>query len=246
MEQFEVVFKPVEGYEHVVIKGENGELIVRLVPKSSVIFEDKHPYFTKITAEDRDKVKNWLAKQKGETVRVKRFLGRVKEAVQAVNYDFWIANLEPSVANWKVYYAKGEDVGVGFSCNQYKKMAEEYATERGSRLANLHELFIWYALRIVTGFWTLDYVCNDSSSAGNYRNAPNAYRRLETTGARTCGGYGDGQGNTFKIVTVGDDFALVGGFYFNIGDYCPVADVYYYNIPDNFRDYSSGVLVLTK
>lgn len=40
MEQFEVVFKPVQGYEYVVIKGKNGELIVQLVPNSSATSQD--------------------------------------------------------------------------------------------------------------------------------------------------------------------------------------------------------------
>ena len=207
MEQFEVVFKPVEGYEHVAIKGENGELIVRLVPNSSeklqnnaicskketvVESRDKAKFFTKITAEDRERVKKWLATKRSKTDRDKTFLTRVRKAVKAVNYDYWIANMEPSVVKGKICYAKGKNVGVGFSCNQYKQMAEDYAPDRGSRLAKLHELFIWYALRIVDGFWTFDYVANNSSSAGNYRNAPVATNFMEKTGVRECGGFCDG------------------------------------------------------
>lgn len=242
MEQFEVVFKPIEGYEHVAVKGENGELIVRLVPNSS----EKAKFFTKITAEDREEVKIWLEKQKGENDREKRFLTRVREAVKAVKYDYWIANLEPSVTDGKIYYAEGNAVGVGFSSNQWSQMAKEYAPERGSRLSNEFELFIWYALRIVNRLWTLDYVANDSSIRGNYRNSPEATHSMERSGARKCGGFCDGQGNSYKIVTREGGYALVGGDYDSYGNLFPAADVSYNNGPDGIQNNSAGVLVLTK
>ena len=261
MEQFEVVFKPVEGYEHVVVKGENGELIVRLVPNSSeklqdnatcsqkeVVVEsvDKTKFFTQITAEDREKVKNWLAEQKGKTEGEKLFLKNVEEALKRVGTDYWIATLEPSVVARRIYYAEGEEVGVGYSGEDWNKMAKEYAPERLSRLSNEYELYIWYALRIVNGLWTLDYVANDSSSAGNYRNAHEATHSMEKTGARKCGGFCDGQGNSYKIVTREGGYALVGGGYYGNGNDFPVADVDYDNHPDFIQINSSGVLVLTK
>lgn len=209
--------------------------------------EDKAKFFTKITAEDREKVKKWRAKQRGKTKREKNFLARVKKAVKAVNYDYWIANLEPSVINGKIYYAKGNDVGVGFSCDRWKKMSEEYSLENGSRLSNLYELFIWYALRIVNGFWTLSYVANDSSVAANYGNLPRATYSMEKTGTRKCGGFCDGQGNSYKIVTHKDGYRLIGGNYNDVGGFnYPVADVGYCNFPGITRDYGSGVLVLLK
>jgi len=246
MEKFEVVFKPVEGYEHVAVKGENGELIVRLIPNSSQMSCDKAKFFTQITAEDREKVKKWLAKQQGKTKNEKSFLTRVKEALKAVNYEYWIANLEPAVTAGKIYYAEGNAVGVRFSINQWSQMAKEYAPERGSRLSNEYELYIWYALRIVNGLWTLDYVANDSSSAGNYRNAPGATHSMEKTGARKCGGFCDGQGNSYKIVTREGGYALVGGYYYGDGYRYPMADVCCYDDPGFILYDSSGVLVLTK
>ena len=247
MEQFrKIVLEVPDGMYYTTTQGENGELIVRLVPNSSEKPRDKAKFFTQITAEDRKKVKNWLTKQKGKTDREKSFLTRVKEAVKAVNYDYWIANLEPSVTDRKIYYAEGNAVGVGFSCNQWNQMAKEYAPERFSRLSNEHELYIWYALRIVNGQWTLDYVANDSSSAGNYRNAPGATHSMEKTGARKCGGFCDGQGNSYKIVTREGGYALVGGRYDFDGICFPVADVSYSNNSDYLQLNGSGVLVLTK
>ena len=208
---------------------------------------DKAKFFTKITAEDREKVKNWLAKQNGETDEEKSFLTRVREAVKVVNYDYWIANLEPSVTvtNEKIYYAKGNVVGQGYSFQQWRQMAKEYATERGSRLSNEYELYIWYALRIVNGLWTLDYVANDSSNEGNYWNAPGSTHSIERTGERKCGGFCDGQGNSFKIVTCEGAYAMVGGEYSEHGRCCTVALVRYRGT-DLFPISGSGVLVLTK
>ena len=247
MEQLKkIVLEAPDGMYYTTTQGENGELIIRLVPNSSEKSQDNAKFFTQITAEDWEKVKNWLAKQQGKTKNEKIFLARVKDALKAVNYEYWIANLEPSVTDGKIYYAEGNAVGVGFSCNQWNQMAEEYAPERLSRLSNEYELYIWYALRIVNGLWTLDYVANDSSSAGNYRNAHEATHSMEKTGARKCGGFCDGQGNSYKIVTREGGYALVGGSYNIYGDDCPVADVNYFDYPNDIQYNSSGVLVLTK
>ena len=253
MEQFEkIVLKtPPEGMHYAITEGENGELIIRLVSKASAELQPveqqrEEPFFTKITAEDREKVKKWVARQNGKTDREKAFLKIVKEAVRNVNYDYCIANLEPSVEKGKIYYAENHDVGVKFSCNQWGQMARDYKPERGSRLCNLHELFIWYALRIVNKLWTLDYVANDSSSAGNYWNAPESSKAMDKTGAKECGGYRDGQGNTYKIVTREGGYALVGGYYYLDGDLYPVADVFYYDFPNSILDHGSGILVLTR
>lgn len=251
MEQYQkVVLKAPEGMHYITSQGKEGELILELVPNvipmTSVVATDKDKYFTKITEQDREKVKKWLKGRIGKTDKEKRFLERANQAIQKVNYDYWIATIEPSVANEKIYYAEGEMVGVGFSCNQWNSMAKDYALDRGSRLANLYELFIWYALRIVNGLWTLNYVSNNSSSGGNYRNAPKATGSMEKTGARECGGYRDGQGNSYKIVIVEDGYELVGVGYNGNGDSYPVADVYYCSYPDLTHYNSSGVLVLTK
>lgn len=209
---------------------------------------NKAKHFIKITANDRVIVKQWLEQQpRGIIYRENQFLNIVAEAIRNVDYDYWIAGMEPSVFVKEIYYTdKREKIGVGFSCRQWIQMAEDYAPERGSRLSNLYELFIWYALRIAKGLWTLDYVANDSSSMGNYFNAPNSSRCMEKTGARVCGGYCDGQGNTYKIVTCGCEFAIVGGSYVDYGTANPVATTQFYNYPDYILNYCTGVLVLTK
>lgn len=206
----------------------------------------KDKYFTKITKKDREKVKNWIKEQKNVPQWAEEFLKRVQNAVQVINYDYWIANIEPSVKNGKIYYAEGEDVGVGYSSNDWEMMAKEYATEKGSRLAELYELDMWYALRIANGLWNLADVTDNSSSAVNYCNTPCSAYKMEKTGARECGGYRDGQGNTYKIVTAKDGVALVYGYYISSGNYYPVAFVHYFNYPYDTLCNGSGVVVLTK
>jgi len=257
MEQNKIVLKTPEGMHYTLSAVKNGEQILRLVPNSpapssgkkgisKVAEQDK--YFTKITAEDRKKVKYWL-------INLERrywghsFLGRVREALRVVNYDYWIANLEPSVANGKIYYAEGNDVGVGFVDSKWKQMAKEYDPERGSRMATLHELFLWYALRIANGLWTLHYVESNSNTAGNYWSAPGAAGAIEKTGARECGGYRDGQGNSKKIVTYKSECAQVGGYWLDDGTTWPVARVLYPGDDQTWAahpDHYTGVLVLTK
>ena len=257
MEQYknQIVFKHQKGYEHVAIKAENGDLIVQIVPISeadstSLTREvDKAKYFTKISKKERDMVKTWLETQnevENSFYCKDQFLRFVKKAVESIDYDYWIATIEPSVANEKIYYAAGEEVGTGFKCEQWYKMAKEYAPERCSRMAKITELFLWYAIRVVDGSWTLDYITKDSSSAGNYKNAPNSTKNMEKTGARKCGGYKDGQGNSYKIVTVDNLFGIVGGDYYNDGVECPVCTTFYGTDPYLSKEYGSGVVVLTK
>jgi len=209
--------------------------------------QSKEQHFTKISEQDREKVRKWLETEKdskNHTKREKEFLEILREAIPVIDYEYWVANIEPHVRNGKIFYSAGERIVIGVYGNQWIEMATDYAPERGSRIANLYELFIWYALRIVNGFWTLDYVANDSSTAGNYWNAPRAFKTLERTGVRKCGGYCDGQGNTYKIVTHEDGIAYVGGDYYYKGSNFPVANVDC-KVDERHRC-SVGVVVLTK
>ena len=204
-------------------------------------------YFTKISTSDIKIVKQWMKRVKnGETDNQWAFLYKVREAIQRVNYNFWIATLEPCVEKGKIYYVEAKEVNTFFTARQWERMAEAYAPERGSRLANIHELFIWYALRIADGFWTLEYVCDDSSGAGNYIDSPDFLKRKGLSGEVACGGYKDGQGNTRKLVTVEDGYAIVGGDFQEAGCKFPVAEENYLGLSDIIGDYGTGVVVLTK
>lgn len=228
---------------------QNGEFVALPV---QIQQEEKVPHFFKMTSEKRKKVKRWLKNEKKElahkTDREKTFLETLEEGLKTVKYEYRISTIEPTMnkETEKIEFIKGAEVARGYSCEQWKKFAEEFMPERGSRLANLYELFIWYAWRIVKGYWTLSYVANDSSSDGNYANSPNAAGEYEVSAKRKVGGFRDGIGNTCKIVTHGVRYALVGGDYGSIGGNCPVGDVVYHDHPNLAQYNSSGVFVLTK
>lgn len=219
------------------------------------IMLETRKYFTKISAEERKRVSEWVENTKVSTLKEKGFLNIVREALQKINYDFWIATIEPSACAGEIYYSEGKDVAVGFSCYEWVKMAREYARGRGSRLANALELFLWYALRIAEGKWSLNYVAIDSSSAGNFSDAPNSTGSLEKTGERCCGGYCDGQGNTYKIVAYDDTFFLIGSNFYCRGYAYPVTHIHPIDkddevnqklAPNEALSFGTGVVVLTR
>ena len=237
-----IVFQAEEGIELVCTKGTRGELIVKAVYDMGVIDE----YFMEISSEERNLVRRWLRNQKGQTKQEKEFLTIVKEGLEKVNYDYEIATIEPSIINHRIRFIEGEKVAVGHSPNEWLVMCKNYAPKRGSRMAKLYELFIWYAWRIAKGYWSLDYVANDSSSAGNYGNAPDASHYVERSAVRTCGGFKDGQGNTYKIVVHQGKLVSVGGSYRTYGSYYPVSEVCNSDKPSKSDIKGCGVMVLTK
>lgn len=245
----EIVFKgetiiASKGKRLKISKNEYGKPELQIVPKKK-----KPDVFFRITASKREKVKNWLIEQKLETERTQKensFLRVLAEALEEVDYEYEIATIEPTVVDGKIAYIKGKDVAIGYSSNSWIKMAEEYLPERGSRVATLYELFIWYAWRIVKGYWTLHYVAEDSSGVGSLYNSLNPKLKLEPAGTIKCGGFKDGQGNSYKLVTYKKSLHAVGGnFHFvyrnpSVSDFKYVGNDYY------FQHYSVGVVVLTK
>ena len=226
MEQFEVVFKHVKGFKHVVTKTKNGDLIVRLVPEATVENgkSQEEQFFTRIGEEERKKVKKWLAQQKGQTTIEKTFLKVLKKAIEEIDYEYWISNTEPSVKNNKIYYGEGYQAGIMYANNQWKDMAEEYCPKRGSRLSSLCELFIWYALRIVDNTdstWTLDKVSNYST-------------RVFST---------DAQVSTIKFVSHNGGYVLVGG---NSRSGSSPVEVFVAESPYSMHVDTTAVVVLTK
>ena len=109
--------------------------------------------------------------------------------------------------------------------------ASSFAPEYKSGLATLEELFLWYAYRIATGYWTLEYVCDDSSSDGNYDDSPTASHELELAGQRCVGGFRDGIGNMYKIIEGREDFqyGVVGGMYICSGKKYQVASYEFFD-----------------
>ena len=201
-------------------------------------------YFDFIGEEEKKLVKKWYLGQEGVTKEQEKFLNIVEKAL-AIRYDFLIANMEPSLSNkGEIYYKEGEKVGRNISCSNWEKKAKNFAPQYQSHLANLRELFLYYAYRIAMGYWTLEYVCDNSSTDGNYWMSPCSSHGIDLSAAKKVGGARDGIGNTYKIVKNNSGFALCGGSCVNEEAVYCVSDVCNYNITNNVCHYGSGVLVL--
>lgn len=203
-------------------------------------------YFFKMGEAERDLVRKWRELVSGKTTLQNNFLKVVDEALVEVKSDYWISTIEPTFKDSKIHFEVNCSVAKGIHSKLWKKKAKAYAPENGSRLGTLEELALWYAYRIAKGFWSLEYVCDDSSSSGNYWDSPNSTHDFEKTGVRETGGFSDGIGNTFKLVTCKEGFALFGGYCGGFGGHAsPVA-----NIRRVYGDLihltASAVIVLTK
>jgi len=211
--------------------------------KSAVWME----YFFLMGEDEREQVRKWYKEQKGETKNQKKFLQFVGMAIAAVNYNYKIATIEASVQDdGELFYKSGAPVAKNLSCREWEVKARGFAPEYSSELANLYELYLWYAYRIAKGFWSIEYVCDDSSSEGNYRNSPNKYvGGMEATGVRRVGGFCDGIGNTRKIVKgLEKSFLVSWGYHYEDGKECPIFEMGPCLFPDSQLPFSTGVLVL--
>jgi hypothetical protein len=156
-----------------------------------------------------------------------------------------ISTIEPSILeNGKLYFFKGCKAAV-LSYHMFCEKAKEFASEYDSDIATLYELFLWYAYRCAMKYWSIEYICDDSSEAGNYSNSPDAYQNLESTGKRFVGGFCDGIGNLPKLIRYGSACASCGGFYYNHGKFNAVAKLRKVNDgPKGFLDQGSCAVVL--
>lgn len=211
------------------------------------------PHFILMGKPEREKVAEWFNKVNpkvdGEKKRQRNFLDRVEKALKVIDYDYCISTLEPSFdEEGKIFYEEGKPVGIGIKLKDWKEKAANFYSDKKwhSELAQLEEGDLFKAYRIAMGFWSLEYVCDNSSSAGNYWNAPNSSHACEVSGARKVGGFKDGIGNTYDIYQMHAGFAFVGGD-FNSDGYCyPVADIDYCFYPDSINGIGSGVVVLKR
>jgi len=197
---------------------------------------------------ERELVAAWHKNQTGElTKKQQGFLITLGMALKIVDYDYRIAVMEPSRDEYtgKICYQAIKPVLRNLNALEWKKLAKEFLPSHCSRLANEYELTLWYAYRIAKGFWSFDYVVNDSSDDGNYWNSPKAKHYLEFTGASAVGGFCDGVGNTGKLVTAtGGNFVVYGGNYLMEGFKNPVASKVYKSLPDKKDELITGVVIL--
>lgn len=189
------------------------------------------PYFFFMGKMERTKVKEWFNSVNSivdkKEISKRNFITRVESALKVIDYDYCIATLEPSLdEHGKIFYEEGNEIAVIGLGNLEKVAADFYSDEKWhSELARLEEGDLFKAYRIAMGYWSLEYVCDDSSSAGNYWNSPNTSHGIELSGAREVGGFKDGIGNTQEIYQTETKFAIVGGHSTYNGSVWPVATV---------------------
>lgn len=231
----------VIGTDGEVIRFDNNGKLLRKV-------ESFMQYFDFMGHEQQRIAKEWAETTEGETDEERKFIELTKESAAEIKEDYYIANIEPSIdENGRIYYKAGGVVARVISPLGWKEKAREFAPECESDLASKYQLVLWYAYRIAMGYWTIEYVCDDSSSEGNYYNSPNSAGECEVSGARSVGGARDGVGNTRKIVTdVENGFVQFGGYWRSDGCKAPVADVRLRDHQAINNYYGSGVVVLKK
>ena len=211
-----------------------------------LITANKLEHFFYMGESEQNLVRKWFVKANPETKAQEKFLDFVNEALMEIDYTYRISAIEPSIApNGRLYFEKGKPIVSGLKLKTWSQKAKEYAPEFDSRLATLYELYLWYAYRIAKGYWTLQYVCDNSSAFGNYWNSLGALYKVANAGVTLVGGFYDGTGNSYKVVTHEEYYRMCGGDCFNTGDKHPVGRI----VRGRNQEYvhcDTGVVVLLK
>ena len=162
-------------------------------------------FFCKIGETERKLIGKYLSEGQIPTrdigIAEEKFLTKVQWALQCTKHDFWISTIECSIKDDKLVFEREADCTTfALSVNEWNVKAKEFAPEFHSRLASEEELILFYAYRVAKGYWSLNYICNDSSSDGNYKDSPRHSGKCNLTAVEKVGGFNDGVGNTCKIV----------------------------------------------
>lgn len=121
--------------------------------------------FRYIGAEERDVIKNWLywelSKIQEHTQNQKCFLERVQLALNEVWYDFFIADVAPSLnENGDIFYRRGSKTVTDINCVEWNESANRFFEneEWYSKLASLYEGDLLKAYKIATDYWSLSNI----------------------------------------------------------------------------------------
>lgn len=120
------------------------------------IFKDDVSFFRYIGAKERKEIESWLGIVKCETSNQQSFIKRVQIALDEVQYDFYIADIEPSQdENGKIYYKANSRFYGELSFEEWEKSAENFYCddEFKSTLASLYEGDLLKAYKFAIGYW---------------------------------------------------------------------------------------------
>lgn len=171
------------------------------------ISEDFLKYFIKIGKMERKKVVSWRAIHSAKTERQRDFFKHLDKALKAVQYDYRIPLIEPSLKDGKLYYAEKNYVATNLATANSVQMARNFAPMYNSRLANLNELCLWYAYRVAMGYCSLEYLCDNVQ---NNQSSHKHKSKMRLSGFKKIAGAKDGIENTSKLVQCENGFAIVG------------------------------------
>lgn len=238
----------ITSVEGTIIKlDKQGELIEQIIPECD--------YFFRMDMMARQIIVPWLIYVKPKTKAQEEFVEIIRDMLSdsTKNYDYKIARIEPSVRGISdITYEEDSDVYTAPLAAYWEEKARNFVPGH-SRLATLEELYLFYAYRIAMGYWTIEYVCDDSSSDGNYDDSPVSSKKKDKSGAKEVGGFNDGIGNTIKLVMKDEVPTLVGGSYEMSGKTHSVARIISTEEYEMFNrhygryaDEVSGVVVISK
>jgi len=169
-------------------------------------------YFFRMTEVHKDKISGWNKLQEPKNDAQDFFLFELKKAIDDFNKSFRIQHMEASAKEGKLYYREGEKVAIGYKLFQWNTMAKQFLPEYNSRVTTMGHLFLFYALRCVEVFWTIEDLCDNSYRFGNFWDAHKSKHTFEVAGQRKAAGFCDGIGNTSKICMYNEKiYAVCGG-----------------------------------
>lgn len=202
-------------------------------------------YFFHMGAYEREVVSNWLDSVTSDVITRREFIWNVKEAFDYISYDYNISAVEPSIVGGRLEFNEGKNVLRGITVAEWEELAKNYNPEKSSRLADIHELLLWYAYRVAIGAWDIAYVCDTKSFYEEELEMALALSQIQKTGAKIVGGFADGTDNTSKIVRWdGNSHCYLGGRYKGHGGIISPAQKAASYVDNNSRyNYASGVIV---
>ena len=194
-----------------------------------------------------------LLEHKPETERQSKLLKDIQKCFELKLPAFRAPCMDPSEEDGKIVFKAGNKAAVGHSPVWWKEECRKIMPTKNSRIGTeLHRAaFLGKQIKYliekkrytVEDAWKA--VCDESRLLGHYRNSPASIRAFELTGSRQVGGFYD-LANTYKIIETWEpsNFLMVGGYYNNFSDMCPLMDMLSINNPEENLENSVAWIIL--